>query len=99
MIVVYLHHEPFKYKINTGIPGPWDYQFMKLKKRLRLLDVIKGRANVLLFGHFHTFKRMTSFEQELDINLILRNAGAIMYIRDNKFVEIDLENEYALKHI
>lgn len=99
VIVVYLHHEPFRYKINTGIPGPWDYQFMKLKKRLRLLDIIKGRANVLLFGHFHTFKRLTSFEQKWEIDLILRNAGAIMYVRDNKFVEIDLANDYALKHI
>lgn len=99
VIVVYLHHEPFKYKINTGIPGPWDYQFMKLKKRLRLLDIIKGRVNVLLFGHYHMLKRMPTFEQKYGIDLILRNAGAIMYKRDNKFVEIDLANDYALKHI
>ena len=99
VIVVYLHHEPFKYTIDTGIPGPFDYQFMKLKKRQKLLGILKGRVNVLLFGHYHKFKRMESSEQELEIDLILRNAGAIMYIADNKFVEINLANNFELKHI
>lgn len=98
-IVVYLHHEPFKYKISIpGLPFRWDYQFMKLKKHKKLLNILKGRANVLLFGHYHKFKRRNSSEQAWGINLVLRNAGAIMD-GDNKFVEIDLGNEYSLKHL
>ncbi|MBR9919163.1 metallophosphoesterase [bacterium] len=99
VIVVYLHHEPFEYTINTGVPGPWDYQFMKLKKREKLLRILKGRVNVLLFGHNHNFDRKTSQEQKWKIDLILRNAGAIMNVSDHKFVEIDLANGFELKHI
>jgi len=99
IIVVYLHHEPFKYPISTGVPGTWDYQFMKLKKREKLLNIVKGRVNVLLFGHNHRFDRRESREQKWGINLILRNAGTIMNIADNKFAEIDLANDHELKHI
>jgi len=99
VIVVYLHHEPFEYPISTGVPGPYDYQFMKLKKREKLLRILKGRVNVLLFGHNHRFERRKSREQKWEIDLVLRNAGAIMNISDNKFAEIDLANDFALKHI
>jgi 3',5'-cyclic AMP phosphodiesterase CpdA len=99
VIVVYLHHEPFKYSISTGVPGPWDYQFMKLKKREKLLRTLKGRVNVLLFGHNHRFDRRKSHEKKWEINLVLRNAGAILNIADNKFAEIDLANGFELKHI
>lgn len=98
-IVVYLHHEPFKYTISTGVPGPWDYQFMKLKRRGKLLKILKGRVNVLLFGHNHRFDRKKASEQKWEIDLALRNAGAIMNIADNKFAEIDLANDFTLKHI
>lgn len=99
IITVYLHHEPFKYTISTGIPGRWDYQFMKLKKREKLLRILKGRVNVLLFGHNHNFDRRISREQKWEIDLILRNSGAIMNVADNKFAEIDLANDFALKHL
>lgn len=99
-IVVYLHHEPFIYKIKLPrIPLILGYPFMKLKKNKTLLNILKGRANVLLFGHNHKFKRRNSSEQAYGIDLVLRNAGAIMNIMDNKFVEIDLGNEYSLKHL
>jgi 3',5'-cyclic AMP phosphodiesterase CpdA len=40
--VVYLHHHPFDYKIG-----------MQLKDRDKLKKIIEGKADILLFGHYH----------------------------------------------
>jgi predicted MPP superfamily phosphohydrolase len=40
--VVYLHHHPFDYKIG-----------MQLKDRDKLKKIIRGKIDLLLFGHYH----------------------------------------------
>lgn len=87
-IIVYLHHHPFKYRIN--LPGPFDYDNMKLLDRVDLLQIIKGNIDVLLFGHVHKYERFTDEENELNIPIIQLCANST-HGNSLQFSEIDLE--------
>ncbi len=67
IIIIYLHHSPFKYDYN--------YDSMKLKDNERFLELISG-IDILLFGHFHDNIRYSDEELKYNINCIHLSGGS-----------------------
>lgn len=95
-IIVYLHHNPFRYNIN--LPWLFDYENMKLIKRKQFLETIKGKIDVLLFGHAHWYDRLVNDEKKYGISLIQLGADSTHKKDKVRFTEIDLLN-YSVKRI
>lgn len=95
-IIVYLHHHPFRYNIN--LPWLFDYDNMKLIKRKQFLEAVRGKIDVLLFGHAHWYDRLSEKEKQYDISLIQLCAHSTHKRDDIEFTEIDLK-DYSVKRI
>ncbi len=95
-IIVYLHHYPFKFRLD--LPGPFDEDNMRLVDKKKFLKLIKNRIHGLLFGHVHKYKRCTDKETTLGINIIQCDAKATHNGDDITFSEINLET-YEVQRI
>ncbi len=90
-IIVYLHHHPFIYN-----------NYLKLKDADKLLDVIKGKINILLFGHKHIEKRLIEEENKYGINIIFASGKSNNLVKGSlsetknksvyRFIEIDTDS-------
>lgn len=90
-IIVYLHHHPFLYN-----------NYVKLKDADELLDLIKGRINILLFGHKHIGKRFEEEESKYDVNVIFASGKSNSIVKGDspetknkkvfRFQEIDSDS-------
>lgn len=89
-IIIYLHHYPFKFKLE--LPGPFDEDNMRLVDKKKFLKLIKNRVHGLFFGHVHKYQRFTDEESKLGINIIQCDAKATHSRNDIKFSEINLES-------
>ena len=52
-IILYLHHHPFLFPDDSLLEIAGEYVAHRLKDGRALMSIIKGRGDVLLFGHDH----------------------------------------------
>ena len=76
--IVYLHHHPF-----------YRHPFMELSDSEKVMKILRGNCEALLFGHKHVQHRHFGKEDYYDIPLI-HAAGALF--KEDKALEITIEN-------
>ena len=69
-IILYLHHFPF------GMNKLASWWFL-LRDGNKLLEVIKNKVNVVLFGHIHCTHRFTEEEKKFNIDFIQLNGKTL----------------------
>lgn len=88
IIIVYVHHHPFEFPFGYAGLG---YKVMLLEDKDLLMEVLSGKANVLLFGHTHWNRRYSGHQEKYDINVVQLTAGTT-WGKNIDWTEIDLSN-------